>query len=498
MPSSIPAGMEPERNVYTVTRLNREVRLLIERGLGVVWVEGELSNLSVPSSGHWYFSLKDRDAQLRCAMFRQRNMTVGFTPKPGQQILARGRVSVYEPRGDYQFIVEHLEEAGVGALKREFERLKAKLAAEGLFATERKRSLPRFPRRIGVVTSPSGAAIRDILHILARRFPPAAVMIYPTPVQGDAAIPSIVEAIQMASARAECDVLIVARGGGSIEDLWCFNDERVARAIRASGIPIVSGIGHEIDFTIADFVADARAPTPSGAAELVAPDRNACLEALDRTMERLSACMRRELRSVGSRFEAAQFRLKLTHPGVRLNQQAQRLDELEQRLVSATLRELRDANSRFDGVGLRLKAAHPGLRLAQQAQRLEDLSQRLNSAMRGALHSDGKRISEMFNRLVHQSPVHLVHQQTQRHSALASRLDQAVKQSVSRAGHRLELAARSLNTVSPLATLARGFAVVNRSSDGAVLTDANAVAVGEEIRARLAHGILKALVTGKE
>jgi len=347
MPPSIPAGTEPERNIYTVSRLNREVRILIERGLGVIWVEGELSNLSVPSSGHWYFSMKDRDAQLRCAMFRQRNMTVGFIPKAGQHILARGRLSLYEPRGDFQFIIEHLEEAGVGALKREFERLKAKLAAEGLFALERKRSLPSFPRRIGVITSPTGAALRDILHILARRFPPAAVLIYPTPVQGGAAIPSIVAAIEIASARAECDVLILARGGGSIEDLWAFNDERVARAIRASTVPIVSGVGHEIDFTIADFVADARAPTPSGAAEIVVPDRNACLEALARTMERLSACMRRELRSVTARFDGARLRLKLTHPGIRLTQQAQRLDELEQRLTAFMQRGLSSINSRF-------------------------------------------------------------------------------------------------------------------------------------------------------
>src|ERR1700761_9621168 len=272
MPSSIPAGMEPERNVYTVSRLNREVRILIERGLGVIWVEGELSHLSAPSSGHWYFSLKDREAQLRCAMFRQRNMTVGFTPKAGQQVLARGRVSLYEPRGEYQFIIEHLEEAGVGALKREFERLKAKLAAEGLFALERKRSLPRFPRRIGVVTSPTGAAVRDILHILSRRFPPAAVLIYPTPVQGEAAVAALVAAIELASARRECDVLVIARGGGSIEDLWAFNDERVARAIHASAIPIVSGVGHEVDFTIADFVADKNTPTPPRAAGRVSPD----------------------------------------------------------------------------------------------------------------------------------------------------------------------------------------------------------------------------------
>jgi exodeoxyribonuclease VII large subunit len=496
--SSTQAGHEPERNVYTVSRLNREVRVLIERGLGVIWVEGELSNLSVPSSGHWYFSMKDRDAQLRCAMFRQRNMSVGFTPKAGQQILARGRVSLYEPRGDYQFIVEHLEEAGVGALKREFERLKAKLAAEGLFALERKRSLPRFPRRIGVVTSPTGAALRDILHILARRFPPAAVLIYPTPVQGDAAIPSIVEAIETASARAECDVLIVARGGGSIEDLWAFNDERVARAIRASAIPIVSGIGHEIDFTIADFVADARAPTPSGAAELVAPDRAACLEALARNLERLTACMRRELRSVSSRFDAASLRLKLSHPGVRLTQQTQRLDELEQRLSAFMRREFRSIASRFEAASLRLKLAHPGLRLAQQRQRLDDLEQRLNGAMRGALHSDRTRITEMFTRLVHQSPAHSVREYRLRHGALASRLQHAVKECVSRAEHRLGLAIRTLNTVSPLATLGRGFALVKRISDGKLITDADAVAVGDEIEARLANGTLKARVTGKE
>ena len=498
MPPSIPAGTEPERNVYTVSRLNREVRILIERGLGVIWVEGELSNLSVPSSGHWYFSMKDRDAQLRCAMFRQRNMSVGFTPKSGQQILARGRVSLYEPRGDYQFIVEHLEEAGVGALKREFERLKAKLAAEGLFALERKRSLPRFPRRIGVVTSPTGAALRDILHILARRFPPAAVLIYPTPVQGDAAIPSIVEAIETASARAECDVLIVARGGGSIEDLWAFNDERVARAIRACAIPIVSGVGHEIDFTIADFVADARAPTPSGAAELVAPDRTACLEALARTMERLSLSMRRELRTVGTRFTAANARLKLSHPGVRLSQQAQRLDELEQRLTACVQRELRTIASRFEGVSQRLKLAHPGLRLAQQRQRLDDLDQRLAGAMRGALHSDRARITEMYTRLIHESPAHRVREFRVKHGALEGRLDHAMKQLISRADHRLGLAIRTLNTVSPLATLGRGFALVKRVSDGKLVTDSNTVSVGDEIEARLANGTVTARVTGKE
>lgn len=452
MPPSAPAGNEPERNVYTVSRLNREVRVLIERGLGVIWVEGELSNLSIPSSGHWYFSMKDRDAQLRCAMFRQRNLAVGFTPKAGQKILARGRVSLYEPRGDYQFIVEHLEEAGLGALKREFERLKAKLAAEGLFAMERKRPLPRFPRRIGVVTSPTGAALRDILHILSRRFPPADVLIYPTPVQGDAAIARIVDAIETASRRAECDVLIVARGGGSIEDLWAFNDENVARAIHACNIPVVSGIGHEIDFTIADFVADARAPTPSGAAELVAPDRHACLEALTRTLERLRACMRREMRSVAVRLESADRRLKLSHPGVRLNQQAQRLDDLEQRLTGA---------------------------------------------IRGALQSDRTRISEMVTRLVHRSPEHALRELKARYAQLSARLDHVARQTLARAEHRFGLACRTLHTVSPLATLGRGFAIVKRASDGKLITNAETVEVGEEIHATLAFGTLDARVTGK-
>src|ERR1700747_477577 len=277
----------PTRDVYSVSRLNREVRVLLERGLGVLWVEGELSNLSQPPSGHWYFSLKDRDAQLRCAMYRLRNSLVGFTPRAGMQVLVRGRISLYEPRGEFQLIIEHLEEGGVGALRREFERLKNRLAAEGLFAPERKRALPRCPRRIGVITSPSGAALHDILKILARRFPPAAVLIYPAPVQGAAAVPALVAALATAGARAECDVLILARGGGSLEDLWAFNDERLARAIAASPLPVVSAVGHEIDFTIADFVADVRAPTPSAAAEVVVPDRAAWLESLRRMAERL-------------------------------------------------------------------------------------------------------------------------------------------------------------------------------------------------------------------
>lgn len=447
------AGAHTERVVYTVSQLNREVRTLLERSLAVVWIEGELTNLAQPASGHWYFSLKDRDAQVRCAMFRQRNINVGFTPRAGQHVLARARVSLYEPRGDYQLIVEHLEEAGIGALKREFERLKAKLAAEGLFAAERKRSLPRFPARIGVVTSPTGAAVRDILHILRRRFPPAAVLIYPTLVQGAAAAPAIVDALALASARAECDVLILARGGGSLEDLWAFNDERVARAVQACTIPVVAGIGHEIDFTIADWVADARAPTPSGAAELVTPDRHAVLQALAKTAERLRVASRRELRA------------------------------LETRLAY---------------LAARLKLAHPGTRLLQQAQRLDDLEQRLAGAMRGGLHQDRHRVSEAFARLVRLSPEHRVREYRVRHAALEARLDRALAERMAQAAHRLGLARRALHAVSPLATLTRGFAIVTRAADGALLTDSGSIGLDEEIEARLARGRVRARVTRKD
>lgn len=454
--SSFSPGTEPDpaagRSVYTVSRLNKEVRALLERGLGVIWVEGELSNFSQPSSGHWYFSLKDRDAQVRCAMFRLKNTVLGFTPKAGQHVVARGRVSLYEPRGEYQLIVDHLEEAGLGALQREFERLKAKLAAEGLLASERKRSLPRFPRRIAVVTSPTGAAVRDVLNILARRFPPAAVLVYPTAVQGAAAAPAIVHALQLASARMDCDVLILARGGGTLEDLWAFNDERVARAIRACAIPVVTGIGHEVDFTIADFAADARAPTPSGAAELVAPDRVACLEALTRMEGRMNACMRRELRVISSRFE---------------------------------------------NVCVRLKQAHPGMRLVHQAQRLDDLEQRLAGAANAVLHTRRHRLNDALTRLVQRSPEHLVRECGRREEVLRARLDHAVEQYLSRLSHRTALAKKSLDMASPLATLARGFAIVTRP-DGTLVTDARSVPQGEEIEARLASGRLRARVTGSQ
>ncbi|HQR52883.1 MAG TPA: exodeoxyribonuclease VII large subunit, partial [Burkholderiales bacterium] len=359
-----PAAAPPVREVFSVSRLNREARALLERGLGTVWLEGEISNLSRPGSGHWYFSLKDAAAQVRCAMFRQRNLLVRFPVKDGAQVLARGRVSLYEARGEFQLVIEHLEEAGEGALRRRFEELKQRMQAEGLFDAQHKQPLPALPRRIGVVTSPTGAAIRDILHVLRRRFPAIPVLIYPVAVQGEAAPREIVQALGLAAARRECDVLIVARGGGSLEDLWAFNDEAVARAIFACPIPVVSGVGHEVDVTIADFVADERAPTPSAAAERVVPDRAEWLRSLAATYRRLGLAMRRRLGDQRQALLQREQRLARVHPGVVLRQHAQRLDELEGRLRLATRGRLERATSRLAAVHSLLLRASPALRVA--------------------------------------------------------------------------------------------------------------------------------------
>ncbi len=447
-----PTRASGERDVYTVSRLNREVRLLLESGLPLLWLEGEVSNFATPASGHWYFSLKDGTAQVRCAMWRQRNSAVRFRPKEGMLLLARARVGLYEPRGEYQLIVEHLEEAGEGALKREFEKLKARLAAEGLFDAERKRPLPAVPRRIGIVTSPTGAAVHDILRVLRARFPAAGVVIYPTAVQGAAAVPEIVRAIETASRRAEVDVLLVARGGGSLEDLWCFNDERVARAIAASRIPTVSGVGHEVDVTIADFVADVRAPTPSAAALAAVPDKSAWLESLALLESRLGGAMGRFLRAQHLFFGALTQRLQISHPGARLAQHAQRLDDLEQRMRLALRSTVLHQRQRLESLNTRLWRENPRHRLEVLCAHAAQLRQRLTATFGAQLGA----------------------------------LDQG-----------LALAARTLDAVSPLATLARGFAVVSRAEDGALLRDAADAPPGTEIETRLARGRLRARVSAQ-
>jgi exodeoxyribonuclease VII large subunit len=437
-----------ERDIYTPTRLNREARTILERGLPTLWLQGELSNFSRPSSGHWYFSLKDVGAQLRCAMFRQRNLMTKFAPKDGAHVLVRGRVSLYEPRGDYQFIVEHMEEAGEGALRQQFELLKAKLAAAGLFALERKRTLPTLPRRIGVITSPTGAAIRDILNILRRRFPAAPVLIYPVPVQGAHAAEQIAAAIALASARQDCDVLILARGGGSLEDLWSFNEEIVARAIYECRVPIITGIGHEVDFSIADLVADVRAPTPSGAAELVVPDAQQWMRAIALTQQRIVNALRRTLQTQLDHARWLQRRLMQLHPGVQLRQQTQRVDELEQRMRRALQQQVIGLRARVAEQSAHLRRHSPALRLAAARGRLQILQMEL-----------GNRIQ-------------------QRIESLRSRWTTAT---------------RTLDAVSPLATLHRGYAIVTDAQE-LVVTDAANVTIGSQIHARLSRGRLIARV----
>jgi len=422
---------------------------MLERGLGSLWIEGEVSNLSRPGSGHWYFSLKDEAAQVRCAMFRQRNLLVRFAVRDGTHVLARGRVSLYEPRGEFQLIVEHLEEAGEGLLRRRFEELKQRLAAEGLFDVSHKQPLPRLPLRVGVITSPTGAAIRDILHVLGRRFPAVPVLVYPVPVQGAAAAGEIAHAIALAGRRRDCDVLIVARGGGSLEDLWAFNEEVVARAIFACPVPVVSGVGHEVDVTIADLVADERAPTPSAAAERVVPDRDEWLRTVTAGARRLVLAMKRRLEGRRQDLQVRGQRLARAHPGLTLQRLSQRLDELGIRLRHAMRERLQVGRSRYATAQGQLQRASPALRLAALRLRLAALDGRLANAGRDAV--TGRR-------------------------------------------QRLGLAARTLQAVSPLATLERGYAIVT-GPDGHIVQDAAALQPGDRIAARLSRGSVSAAVT---
>ena len=439
----------PTRDVYSVARLNREVRGLLEAGLPSIWIEGELSNFSRPASGHWYFSLKDEAAQVRCVMFRQRNLAIRVAPQDGMQVLLRARVGLYEPRGDFQLIVDHLEEAGEGLLRRRFEALKLALAAEGLFDAGRKRAPPRLPRRIGVVTSPSGAAIRDVLQVLRRRFPAIPVLLYPVPVQGATAAREIAEMLAIADRRAEVDVLLLVRGGGSLEDLWAFNDESLARAISQLSLPVISGIGHEVDFTIADFVADLRAPTPSAAAELAVPDGAALFADLSARSRRLGQAAGRGLLARRERLLGAWKRLWVQHPSQVLAQSAQHIDELHARLLASAHREVGRRSERLATVRAELAGSSPAVRIATLLQRSAHAALRLRPAM-------GHRLSLQRG--------------------------------------RLETAVRALNAVSPLATLARGYAIVTLASDGSVVHDPAQAPAGAKIDARLSRGRLRARV----
>ncbi len=431
-----------DKQVLTVTQLNSRARELLEAAFASVWVEGEISNVSTPASGHWYFTLKDSAAQIRCAMFRNRNLFSRCKPEAGRKVAVRGRISLFEGRGDYQLIADQMEAAGEGDLQRQFERLKARLQQEGLFDSQYKKPLPPWPESIAVITSATGAAVQDICQVLKRRFPALRVVVVPVAVQGEQAAPQIAAAIARVNDDRIAEVIIAGRGGGSLEDLWAFNEEIVARAIFSSTIPVVSAVGHETDFSIADFVADVRAPTPSAAAELVSPDQN-------EVVARLTQIERRLLRAIRS--------------------------ELEQARQALQLRQSR--------------MLHPRHRLQAGMQRVDHLEVRLGRAMHAELHRRQAQLESRIAALARCVPSDLLHRYRQRHDYLSERLRRSMTRVLQLRGERLGVSSQLLHTVSPLQTVARGYAIITDTA-GAIVRDSTQLQSGDTITARLARGEL--------
>jgi len=438
-----------ERPILKPAQLNALARDLLEGAFAQVWVQGEISNFSRPGSGHLYFTLKDERAQVRCALFKQKAMYLRFAPRDGLQVLVRGRLTVYEARGDYQLVLEHMEEAGEGALRIAFEALKSRLAAEGLFAAERKRPLPRFIRHLGLITSSRGAAVRDVLSVLSRRFPMLDVDVLPVAVQGQGAAAEIREMLLKAADCGRYDALLITRGGGSLEDLWAFNDEALVRAIVASPVPVVSAVGHEIDFSLADFAADLRAATPSAAAELLVPERTDLLAQATQLRRRLDAAISRQ------------------HAGL-----AQRCDH----------------------AGLRLQALRPQLRLERGRHRLALLHARLDAALQGGLNLRVERLRRCAQGLQRQHPRERLAALRHRAAMLEQRLGSTLEHRLEHCATQLQGLARTLASVSPLATLARGYAVIRDPLTGLVLRRARDASAGQELDAQLAEGALRVVV----
>ncbi|SHG96913.1 Exodeoxyribonuclease VII large subunit [Hydrocarboniphaga daqingensis] len=435
-----------QQTVYAVSELSEMLRGLVEDSLPSLWVEGEISNLARPASGHWYFTLKDSGAQLRCVMFRKANYLVRPQPRDGDQVRVRAQASVYVARGDLQLICEAMEPAGQGALLLAYERLKARLQAEGLFDAAIKRPIPPVPRAIGLITSASGAAVQDVLTALSRRFPLTTVHLLPVPVQGAEAAPAIVKALQHLPVRAPAvELILLVRGGGSLEDLWAFNEEAVARAIRACRVPVISGIGHEVDFTIADFAADLRAPTPTAAAELASPDIADWRRRIDQLGQALARLQRQAQQQSALRLQRANQRLIALHPGRRLQDRAQRLDELESRLQRALRQHLDLRRARWSALQARLLATRPQLRINQARSECLRLQTRLQQATVLQLRSRRDRLDQI-------------------EALLAS--------------------------FNPQAVLQRGYAIA-RDADGRVLMDADAVTAGTAVDLQLARGRLR-------
>lgn len=442
-----------EERILTPSQLNTLARDLLESAFPLVWVEGELGSVTRPASGHLYFTLKDARAQVRCALFRPKSQWLRFQPREGLRVLARGRLTLYEARGDYQLVLDTLEEAGEGALRRAFEELKARLNAEGLFEAARKRPLPSFVRRLAVITSPTGAVIRDIASVLGRRFPLLDVELLPTQVQGATAAAQITAALQAADDSGRYDVILIARGGGSLEDLWAFNDEALVRAIAAADTPVVSAVGHETDFTLADFAADLRAPTPSAAAELLVPD-----------MRDLAA----------------------------------RLRQLRQSLARHPAQALTQAMQRTDRAWLRLQARSPATRLQLLARRQHEAGRRLQAYWERSSDARRQRLARLLAALRSHTPDRRLTLLRQRLQALQPRLQIGVAGPLQRARLRLQALVRSLEAVSPLATVARGYAILRRTDDGRLLRSVTQAGVGQTLEARLADGRLQLRVEAVE
>lgn len=438
-----------QRSVYSVSQLARETKNLLADVFPRVWVEGELSNLAQPASGHIYFTLKDENAQIRCAMFRSFRNKLDFEPADGDQVLVQAQVSLYEARGDFQLIVENMEQAGDGALRRAFEALKQRLLKQGMFDLEHKQALPELPRQVGVVTSPTGAAIQDILAVLQRRFPALPVIIYPTRVQGDGAGEEIANALRIADNHGKCDVLILARGGGSLEDLWSFNEEIVAHTLFDLQTPVVTGVGHEIDFTIADFVADFRAATPSAAAETVSPEQSEWMEKFRGHEVWLEYKVQEIIASQNKALEWLDKRLHQTHPARQINSQFQRIDELDGRLQRSLFALLDKLKTRYQSDYALLMRLNPADKIERHQTHLAQINQRLGQTI-------NKRLSD--------ARIHF------------------------------ENSSQALHAVSPLATLSRGYAIVTDPADKQIIRSANQVSSGQRINTRLGHGSLTCVV----
>lgn len=436
-----------QRQVLTVSQLNRKAKHLMESELGTIWLEGEISNFIQAASGHWYFTLKDNSAQIKCAIFKFKNRLINLLPKEGDKVIVKGKVSLYEARGDYQMIADYMEPAGLGNLQQELNALIKKLEAQGLFSAEKKKTLPFLPKAIGVITSPTGAAIHDVITVLERRCPMIPIIIYPTQVQGKTAASNIIAALQRAQQRNECDVLLMTRGGGSLEDLWSFNDEQLASEISQCHIPIVAAVGHEVDVTITELVADLRAATPSAAAELIAPDQQSLWQKLDIYNQDLSNCINSKIYDLQTRLNIA--RLKLKDPEHSILQARRQLDFINNRLVEAFSKSVDSSRNRLEGLTKKLEQFHPKEKLIRNKHQLEVIENRLKSS---------------WQKLLQQQK------------------------------NRLAIAANQLNTLSPLSTLGRGYSITRDRTTKLVITKVSQVTTQQNISIMLSDGEIECQV----